>query len=89
MYVCVSLNSRNIKREMEKPAKSVKKVAKKSLMNTNKAKVQAEKRVPAVPVNISTDWREEDEERVDYEPEDQPCFSPHVDDISDAPMDRR
>ncbi len=67
---------------MEKPAKRVKKVAKKSLMNTSKPKGQAEKRVPAVPVNISTYWREE-EERVDYEPEDQPCFSPHVDDISE------
>ena len=67
---------------MEKPARRVKKVAKKSLMNTSKPKGQAEKRVPAVPVNISTDWREE-EERVDYESEDQPCFSPHVDDISE------
>ncbi len=50
------------------------------VMNTSKPKGQAEKRVPAVPVNISTNWREE-EERVDDEPEDQPCFLPHVDDI--------
>ncbi len=78
----VSLNSRNIKREMEKPAKRVKKVAKKSLMNTSKPKEQAKKRLPAIPVNVSTDWREE-EELVDYESELQPCFSPHVDDISE------
>ncbi len=39
---------------MEKPAKRVKKVAKKSLMNPSKPKEQAEKRVPAIPVNVST-----------------------------------
>ncbi len=68
---------------MEKPAKRVKKVAKKSLMNTSKPNTtKPEKRVPAIPVNVSTDWREE-EELVDYESEHQPCFSPHVDDISE------
>jgi hypothetical protein len=51
---------------MEKPAKKVKKVAKKSLMNTSKPKEQADKRVPAIPVDVSTGWREE-EELVDYE----------------------
>jgi hypothetical protein len=40
---------------MEKPAKRVKKVAKKSLMNTSKPKGQSEKRVPAIPVNVFTD----------------------------------
>ncbi len=67
---------------MEKPAKRVIKVAKKSLMNTSKPKEQAEKRVPAIPVNVSTGWREE-EELLDYESEHQPCFLPHVDDISE------
>ncbi len=61
----------------------MKKVAKKSLLNTSKPKGQAEKRVPAIPINISTNWRDEEEERVDYEPEDQPCFSPHEDDVSE------
>jgi hypothetical protein len=51
-------------------------------MNTSKPKRQAEKRVTAIPVNVSTDWREE-EELVDYESEHQPYFSPHVDDISE------
>ncbi len=46
---------------MEKPAERVKTVAKESLMNTSKPKGQAEKRVPAIPVNVSTDWREEEE----------------------------
>ncbi len=67
---------------MEKPAKRVKKVAKKSLINTSKPKGQVEKRVPAVPINISTNWRDE-EERVGYDPEDQPCFLPHEDDVSE------
>jgi hypothetical protein len=67
---------------MEKPAKRVKKVAKKSLQNTSKPTGQAEKRIPAIPISISTNWRDE-EERVDYEPEDQPCFSPHEDDVSE------
>ncbi len=67
---------------MEKPAKRVKKVAKKSLLNISKPTGQAEKRIPAIPISISANWRDE-EERVDYEPEDQPCFSPHVDDISE------
>jgi hypothetical protein len=67
---------------MEKPARRVKKMAKKSLLNTSKPTEQAEKRVPAIPISISTNWRDE-EERVDYEPEDPPCFSPHEDDISE------
>ncbi len=65
---------------MEKPTKRVKKVAKKSLMNTSKPKEQEEKNVPAIPVNVSTGWREE-EELLDYESELQPCFSQPVDDI--------
>ncbi len=67
---------------MEKPARRVKKVAKKSLLNAGKPTEQAEKRVPAIPISISTNWRDE-EERVDYEPEDPPCFSPHEDDVSE------
>ncbi len=67
---------------MEKPARRVKKVAKKSLMHTSKSKEQAKKKVPAIPVDVSTGWREE-EELLDYESEHQPCFSPHVDDISE------
>ena len=69
-------------REIEKPKKRVKKVAKKSLLNTGKPTVQAEKKVPAIPANISTGWREE-EELLDYESELQPCFSPPEDDISE------
>ncbi len=46
---------------MEKPARRVKKVAKTSLMNTAKPKVQAKEKVPAIPVDVSTGWREEEE----------------------------
>jgi hypothetical protein len=60
---------------MEKPARRVKKVAKKSLINTTKPKVQAKEKVPAIPVEVSTGWREE-EELLEYEFEHQPCFSP-------------
>ena len=67
---------------MEKPARRVKKVAKKSLLYTGKPTKQAEKSVPAIPINISSGWREE-EELLDYEPELQPCFSPPEDDISE------
>jgi hypothetical protein len=42
---------------MEKPARRVKKVAKKSLLNTGKLTEQAEKRVPAIPISISTNWQ--------------------------------
>ncbi len=70
---------------MEKPARRVKKVAKKSLVNTSKPKVQAKEKVPAIPVDVSTGWREE-EELLDYESEHQPCFSP-AGDISE-PEDR-
>ncbi len=57
-------------------------MAKKSLMNTSKPKEQAKEKVPAIPVDVSTGWREK-EELLDYEFEHQPCFSPHVDDISE------
>ncbi len=67
---------------MEKPARRVKKVAKKSPLNTGKPTKQAEKRVPAIPISISTNWRDE-EKLVDYEPENPPCFSPHDDDVSE------
>ncbi len=50
---------------MEKPARRVKKVAKKSLTNATKPKEQARKKVPAIPVDVSTGWREE-EELLDY-----------------------
>jgi hypothetical protein len=68
-----SLNFRNRDREMEKPARRTKKMAKKSLLNTGKPAEQAEKKAPAVPANNSTSWREE-EELVDYEPESPPSF---------------
>ncbi len=71
---------------MEKPKKRTKKVAKKSRLNTDKPTEQAEKKVPAIPTSISTHWRDE-EELVDYEPEDPQCFSPPEDDISE-PDDR-
>jgi hypothetical protein len=51
---------------MEKPARRVKKVAKKSHLNTGKPMEQAEKKVPAIPTSISTNGRDE-EELVDYE----------------------
>jgi hypothetical protein len=60
---------------MEKPPRRVKKVARKSLLNTKKSTKQAEKSVPAIPINISSGWREE-EDLLDYEQELQPCFSP-------------
>jgi hypothetical protein len=60
---------------MEKPTRRVKKVAKKSHLNTGKPTEQAEKKVPAIPTSISTQWRDE-EELVDYEPDDLPCFRP-------------
>ncbi len=50
---------------MEKPARRGKKVAKKSLLNTGKPTEQAEKRVPANPISISTNLRDE-EGLVDY-----------------------
>ncbi len=59
---------------MEKPARRTKKVAKKSHLNTGKPTEQAEKKVPAIPTSYSTNWRDE-EELVNYEPEDPPCFS--------------
>jgi hypothetical protein len=67
---------------MEKPAGRVKKVAKRSLLNTGKPTEQAEKRVPAIPISISTNLRDK-EGLVDYEPEDPPCFLPHGDDVSE------
>ena len=70
---------------MEKPARRVKKVARKSLINTSKPKVQAKEKVPAIPVEVSSGWREE-EELLEYESEHQPCFSP-AGDISE-PEDR-
>jgi hypothetical protein len=71
---------------MEKPARRTKKVAKKSHLNTGKPTEQAGKKVPAIPTSYSTSWRDE-EELVDYEPEDPLCFSPPEDDISE-PDDR-
>ncbi len=50
---------------MEKPTKRVKKVARKSLLNTKRPKEQVVKKVPDIPVNVSTGWREE-EELLDY-----------------------
>ncbi len=70
---------------MEKPPRRVKKVAKKSLTNTGKPKEQAKEKVPAIPVDVSTGWREE-EELLDYGSENQPGFSP-AGDISE-PEDR-
>ena len=70
---------------MEKPARRVKKVARKSLNNTSKPKVQAKEKVPAIPIEVSTGWREE-EKLLEYESEHQPCFSP-AGDISE-PEDR-
>jgi hypothetical protein len=58
------------------------KMAKKSHLNTDKPAGQAEKKVPAVPTSYSTSWRDE-EELVDYEPEDPPSFSPTEEALSD------
>jgi hypothetical protein len=71
---------------MEKPARRTKKVAKKSHLNTGKPTEQAEKKIPAILTSYSTSWRDE-EELVDYERENPPCFSPPEDDISE-PDDR-
>ncbi len=60
---------------MEKTARRVKKVAKKSHLNTGKPTEQAKKKVPVIPTSISTNWRDE-EELVDYEPEDRRAFRP-------------
>jgi hypothetical protein len=64
---------------MEPIARRTKKMAKKSFLKTGKLAGQAEKKVPAVLTSYSTSWREE-EELVDYEPEDPPTFPPTVDD---------
>jgi hypothetical protein len=58
---------------MEKLARRTKKVAKKSHLNTGKPTEQSEKKVPAIPTSYATHWRDE-EELVDYEPEDSPYF---------------
>ncbi len=58
---------------MEKPARRVKLVARKSLINTSKSKVHAKEKVPAIPLEVSTGWREE-EELLENESEHQPCF---------------
>ncbi len=58
---------------MEKPTRRVKKVAKKSHLNTGKPTEQADKKVPAIPTSISTNWRDE-EKLVDYESDIQPSF---------------
>jgi hypothetical protein len=67
---------------MEPIARRTNKIAKKSFLNAGKPAGQAEKKVPAVPTSYSTSWREE-EELVNYEPEDPPTFSPTVDKISE------
>jgi hypothetical protein len=72
-----SLNFQNRDREMEKPARRKKKMAKKRLLNTGKPAEQAEKKAPVVPANSSTSWRIE-KELVDYEPESPPSTSPAV-----------
>ncbi len=61
-------------------------MAKKSFLNTGKPAGQAEKKVPVVPTSYSTSWRDE-EELVDYEPEDPPTFSSTVEELSE-PEDR-
>jgi hypothetical protein len=66
---------------MEKPARRTKKMAMKSFMNTGKPTGQAEKKIPAVPTSYSTGYRDE-EDLVDYEPEEPPCFSPAENDVS-------
>ncbi len=71
---------------MEPVARRTKKMAKKSYLNTGKPVAQAEKKAPAVPTSYSTSWRDE-EELVDYEPEDPPTFSPTVEELSE-PEDR-
>jgi hypothetical protein len=71
---------------MEPRAKLTNKIAKKSVLNKGKTAGQAETRVPTVPAIDLTSWRDE-EERVDYEPEDPPTFSPAEDDYS-VPEDR-
>ncbi len=67
---------------MKKPARRTKKMAKKSHLNSGRPTGQAENNVPAVPTSYSSGYRDE-EDLVDYEPEDPPCFSPAEDDISE------
>jgi hypothetical protein len=71
---------------MEQIVRRTKKMAKKSALNTAKTAAQAEKKIPAVPANHPSNWRDE-EELVDYEPKTPPSFSPAVEDISE-PEDR-
>jgi hypothetical protein len=61
-------------------------MAKKSYLNTGKPAGQAEKKVPAVPTSYSTSWRDE-EELVDYEPEDPSTFPLNIEELSE-PEDR-
>jgi hypothetical protein len=60
---------------MEPSARRTKNTAKKSVLNKGKPAGQAEKQVPTVSTSNLTFWRDE-EELVDYEPEDPATFSP-------------
>jgi hypothetical protein len=64
---------------MEPNVRRMKKMAKKSVLNTRKTAEQAEEKISAVPMSNSTSWRDE-EEQVDYEPETPPSLYPVVDD---------
>jgi hypothetical protein len=58
-------------------------MAKKSMLSRGQPANRAKKSVPVLPTGNSTSWRDE-EELVDYEPEDPPSFSPADDDFSDS-----
>jgi hypothetical protein len=67
---------------MEPFLRRTKKVAKKSHLNSGRPTGQAENNVPTVPTSYSSGSRDE-EDLVNYEPEDPLCFSPAEDDISE------
>jgi hypothetical protein len=67
---------------MAKPARRTKEVAEKSHLNSGRPTGQAETIVPAVPMSNSSGNRDE-EDLVDYKPEDPSCVLPAEGDISE------
>jgi hypothetical protein len=66
---------------MDPIAKSTRKKAKKASSGGDRSSGRGEKQVATSPADIQSDWRDE-EELVDYEPEEPPSFSPIQDYMS-------
>ncbi len=65
---------------MNLKVKRTKKMVKKSMLGGGQSTRRAAESVPVLPTGNNTSWRDE-EELVDYEPEDPPSYSPDDDDI--------